>query len=436
MKESLGLRLTIIAVLTIVLLVPAFLIEDLIRERKDRRDNAADEISSKWGDDQTLIGPVLTIPFKETVTIEEKTETRIRYAHFLPEELNVNGAIYPETRYRGIFEAVIYESDIEMSGYFMTPDLTQFNVPKNNFLPDQAFITLGISDMKGISEFISLTVNKTTLEAEPGVESTGVVESGITFGPNGLDIYEAMDFEMKIDLNGSDFFYISPVGKETKMTLTSDWTNPSFNGDFLPVERSVTEDGFSASWKVLHLNRNFPQQFLHSNNGPSRSSFGVDLMMAIDTYQKTMRTAKYAIMFISLTFLTFFMIELLSQKVIHPIQYLLIGLALLVFYTLLLSLSEHISFDMSYLIASTGIISMISLYAASFLKNVKQTVVVFGILIILYIYLYILLQLQDFALLMGSISLFVVLGVLMYVTRNIDWFNTLKGTSLNRKIPK
>jgi inner membrane protein len=130
------------------------------------------------------------------------------------------------------------------------------------------------------------------------------------------------------------------------------------------------------------------------------------------------------------------MIELLSQKVIHPIQYLLIGLALLVFYTLLLSLSEHISFDMSYLIASTGIISMISLYAASFLKNVKQTVVVFGILIILYIYLYILLQLQDFALLMGSISLFVVLGVLMYVTRNIDWFNTLKGTSLNRKIPK
>jgi len=237
------------------------------------------------------------------------------------------------------------------------------------------------------------------------------------------------NFRIRLDLNGSAGLLFSPVGKETIAELKSDWTNPSFMGDFLPEERSVDGAGFSAKWKVLHLNRNFPQAWTGSQNLVGQTLFGVNLLLAVDEYQKTMRTAKYAIMFIALTFLTFFMIELLSRHTIHPIQYLLIGFALLVFYTLLLSISEYLIFAQAYWIASIAIIAMITLYARSVLANNLQTLVISGVLMLLYGYLFIILQLQDYALLMGSIGLFAVLAIVMYLTRKIDWFGIMDATN-------
>ncbi|HKK47194.1 MAG TPA: cell envelope integrity protein CreD [Balneolaceae bacterium] len=424
LKHSLGIRLFIIGFLALILLIPSFLIQALISERQDRRDSVADEISQKWGNKQAVVGPVISVPYKHYYKNGDKTDYTIGYAHFLPENLNIEGSITPEVRYRGIYKAIVYNSKLSISGDFPSLNLNGFNVPAQNFNPEDAFVSVGISDMTGIKDFIKINWNDKEYSANPGIESNDVLTSGISISP-GIEVGKKYHFDFNLNLNGSSALLFSPVGKQTNVQLSSGWPNPSFTGNFLPVDRKVDASGFQSTWKVLHLNRNFPQQWLGSNQEVSKSTFGVSLLLPVDEYQKTMRTAKYAIMFIALTFLTFFMIELLSKKVIHPLQYLLIGLALIIFYTLLLSISEYILFKFAYLIASAAIISMITIYSYSVLSDKRKTGIVFGILITLYGYLYILLQLQDYALLMGSIGLFVVLAVVMYLTRNISWFEIM-----------
>ena len=427
-KHSIGLRLFIIAVLTLLLMIPAILIQSLISERKDRRDEAALEISDKWGHKQVITGPIISVPFKFYVKDDQNQMIpTLRYAHFLPADLSVQGTLHPEIRYRGIYEVVVYSTALSISGRFESIDVSALKIPAGDILWDDAFLSLGISDMKGINNFITIRWNETSHTANPGIESRDVLLSGISIQPDIRPGMQEYEFSLDLNLNGSYGLFFSPVGKETKVELSSDWNNPSFGGQFLPVNREISAEGFRADWKILHLNRNFPQQWIGSEFKVSEALFGVNLLLAVDEYQKTMRTAKYAIMFISLTFLTFFMIELLSKKVIHPIQYLLIGFALLIFYTLLLSISEYLVFKYAYLIAALGIIILISLYTKSVLTNVLQTGIIAGVLIILYGYLYIILQLQDYALLMGSIGLFVVLAVVMYLTRRIDWFSIMSS---------
>lgn len=430
LKHSLGIRLSIIGFLTLILLIPSVLIQNLISERENRRDSVADEISQKWGSEQAIVGPVISIPYKHYFNSEENTEQTIKYAHFLPENLNIEGTVAPEVRYRGIYKAIVYNSKLSISGNFPSIDLNGFKIPIEDFLPGDAFVSVGITDMNGIKEFVTINWDGEEYLANPGIESNDVLASGISISP-ALETGQAYQFDFELDLNGSSGLLFSPVGKETNVQLSSDWANPSFTGNFLPVNREVSSSGFTSEWNVLHLNRNFPQQWLGPNQEVANSAFGVDLLLAVDEYQKTMRTAKYAIMFISLTFLTFFMIELLSRKVIHPIQYLLIGFALLIFYTLLLSISEYLVFKLAYLIASAAIITLITVYSYSVLSDKLKSGIIFGVLIILYGYLYILLQLQDYALLLGSLGLFVVLTLVMYLTRNINWFEIMSSQDQN-----
>ncbi len=342
----------------------------------------------------------------------------------------MEGTVTPEVRYRGIFEVIVYNSRLSFSGLFPALELNGFNIAPEDFLIDDAFVSVGISDMTGITEFVSIDWNGNEYIADPGIESDDVLESGISISP-GLETGEEQRFSFELKLNGSSSLLFSPVGKQTDVRLSSEWPNPSFTGNFLPVEREVNASGFSSEWKVLHLNRNFPQQWLGANEEVSNAAFGVELLLPVDEYRKTMRTAKYAIMFISLTFLTFFMIELLSKKIIHPVQYLLIGFALLVFYTLLLSISEYVVFGAAYLIASAAVITLISVYSYSVLSDMLKTGIISGVLVILYGYLYVLLQLQDYALLMGSIGLFTVLALVMYLTRDINWFEIMNGQERN-----
>lgn len=429
-KHSLGIRLSIIGFLTLILLIPALLIQNLISERELRRDSVADEISQKWGSEQAIVGPVISIPYKHFFKSEDNIVQTIRYAHFLPENLNIEGSITPEVRYRGIYKVIVYNSKLSISGNFPSIDLNGFKIPIVDFLPDDAFVSVGISDMNGIKEFVKINWDGKEFLANPGIESTDVLASGISISPS-LESGKEYQFDFELNLNGSSVLRFSPVGKQTNVQLSSDWSNPSFTGNFLPVDREVSSSGFTSEWNVLHLNRNFPQQWLGANQEVTNSSFGVELLLAVDEYQKTMRTAKYAIMFISLTFLTFFMIELLSKKIIHPIQYLLIGFALLIFYTLLLSISEYLVFKLAYLLASAAIIMLITVYSYSVLSDKLKSGIIFGVLIILYGYLYILLQLQDYALLLGSLGLFVVLALVMYLTRNINWFEIMNSQNQN-----
>ncbi|RLD77336.1 MAG: cell envelope integrity protein CreD, partial [Bacteroidetes bacterium] len=229
-------------------------------------------------------------------------------------------------------------------------------------------------------------------------------------------------FSFSLNLRGSEELYFIPLGKNTDVTIHAPWPNPKFNGAYLPDNHNITEEEFTANWHLLHLNRNYPQRWLGNQYNVAESSFGVNLLIPVDHYQKSERSAKYAIMIIAFTFLIFFFVEVLNRTRIHPIQYLLVGLALIIFYSLLIAISEHINFNISYLISSAAVIVIVTLYSKSIYKNTRQTTITGLTLVILYGFIFITLQLQDYALLMGIIGLFIVMAIVMYLSRKINWY--------------
>lgn len=423
-RNSVNFKIFIITLLVMVLLIPMSMIKLLIRERQMRQWSVVNEISSKWGNAQTITGPVLTIPYKQYFTDDKgKRRYHTEYAHFLPENLNISGVLNPQIRYRGIFKAVVYNTPLEISGKFNFPLFEKLNIRDEDVLWKRASVSLGISDLRGIKEQIDAGINGETLLMDPGLETKDIFDSGISSKIALPEKGKAMDFSFKINLKGSQNIEFVPVGKMTQVIMKSKWPSPSFDGAFLPAERVINEEGFSATWKVLHLNRNYPQQWRGNKYKVSGSSFGVNLYIAANVYQKSERMMKYAVMFIVFTFTAFFFSEVMNKKRIHPIQYLLIGFAITLFYTLLISISEHINFDMAYFIASLAVIGLITSYSSGILKSRALSLTVCGILTVLYAYLYILLQLEDYALVMGSIGLFAVLSTVMYMTRKVSWYS-------------
>ena len=421
-RNSVTLKLLVIGFLILVLLIPSSMVSSLVNEREGLRDGATSEVSSKWGAAQTLGGPVISVPYYVTYKNDKnETERRIEYAHFLPDSLHVTGELKPEKRSRGIYLVILYNARLKVSGSFPKLDFDALPISKSDYLLDQAFISFGVSDMKGIRDNIKMNISDTTYDFNPGIPVADIFESGISF-PINLQKKEPRNFELALNLNGSTDISFLPFGKETDVELKSSWGDPSFNGSFLPDTRLVDASGFTARWRVLQLNRNYPQQgsgkFITNEN-----KFGVKLLLPVDEYQKTFRSAKYCSMFIILTFLTFFFVEVLNRKRIHAIQYLLVGSAITLFYVLLLSMSEHISFNLSYLVASVIILLLVTLYGKSILKSNKLTALLGGILAILYLFFYSLLQLEDYSLLMGSFGLLLILAAIMYLTRKVDWYS-------------
>jgi inner membrane protein len=431
-KHSITVRLITIGILILLFMTPISMVEEIIMERESTKMQAVDEVSSKWGREQTIKGLVLTIPFKayskeyEDDTKEKFTlKETIGYAHFLPNELNISGDIQPEIRYRGIYEVIVYNSKVKLTGSFSSPTFDAWKIDTADIMWEDAFVSLGLSDLRSIQEDISVDWNGKKYNFNPGVESEDVIQTGISANlrlSNAESFQSISNFSLELDFNGSSSLNFIPLGKTTKVNIVSKWQNPSFIGSFLPDTRDVNTDGFSASWNVLHLNRSYPQQFIGTVVGMEESSFGVDLFMPVDEYQKSTRSVKYAIMFITLTFLVFFFIQILNAVNIHPIQYLIVGLALCIFYTLLIAVSEHISFSLSYIIASIAIISMVTFYAKSMFNKTSLTRMIFLMLTALYVYIYTIIQMEDYALLMGSVGLLVVLGSIMYLSRKIDWY--------------
>jgi inner membrane protein len=423
-KNSATFKILTIGFLLLVLLIPASMTKSLIQERKDRRNEVVDEISSKWGNQQTISGPVLTMPYKKYFKDSEgKTRYSVKNIHCLPKRLSVKGDIKPEIRYRGIYEAVLYNADITLEGMFELPDLQELDVAAKDILWSRSFVSLGIKDMRGIKENITASVDDQNISVTPGIESKDVLESGISAKLSVPSNKQILPFRFTVNLNGSQQINFTPVGEITDVSLASTWPSPSFTGSYLPVSRKISKDGFAAVWKVLHLNRNYPQHWKDNKYQISNSSFGVKLFIATDIYQKSMRTSKYAIMFFVFTFTALFFSEVINRKRLHPIQYLLIGFALCVFYTLLIAVSEHINFNISYFLSSIATILLITGYSKSILHSKRLSITVFGVLTLLYSYMYIVLQLEDYALLMGSIGLFILLGIIMYITRKIDWYS-------------
>lgn len=430
LKSNIYFKIGTIIFIMLMLLIPTSMIKSLINERENTQDNAISEVSSKWGEEQTISGPFISIPYYKYVkqfSKKDSTEKIVQlkeYLHILPNNLNINGEINPEKRYRSIYEVVVYNSKLDISGTFNNIDFDELDIKKENILFNKAEFVIGINDLRGIEKQIHLNWDNKQLSFNPGVTSNDVVRSGI----NALLSIDSNDstkhsFDLTLDLKGSQLLYFTPVGKITDINLNSKWPNPSFNGAFLPDSRKVSEKGFSANWNVLHLNRNYPQIWTNHRHKINHSSFGLNLLLPVDNYQKSYRSIKYAVLFIGFTFLVFFFIEVLNKVFIHPIQYILVGISLVVFYTLLLSISEHLKYNLAFIISAISTLVLISGYVKAILKSNKLSLLITGILLILYTFIFVIIQLQDYALLIGSIGIFLILGLVMYFSRKIDWYN-------------
>jgi inner membrane protein len=411
--------------LILILMIPTTMIEDLIREREGRQMEAFQEVSGKWGRQQTVSGPFLCVPY--TISNRDNADKTLiqttEYAYFLPDYLKINGDVVPEIRKRGIFEVVLYSSKLNMEGSF-APLQVKNLIPTGAVIQwDRATMLLGIPDLVGLDDQVSLQWNNESLVFEPGITAPNLLSAGIHVPVKLSENAGAnMPFQVQASLKGSEYLYFTPVGKVTEVVMNSPWADPGFTGAFLPDQKQVSAQGFNANWKVLNLNRNYPQQWTSVEaKSFSESAFGVSFLLPVDNYQKSTRSVKYAILFIALTFLAVFFVEMRQSKRVHAFQYALIGLGLVVFYTLLVSISEQTSFDTAYLTASVMTVGLIALYTRALFQSNKMAGLVGGTLTLLYGFLFVVLQQQDYALLLGSLGLFLILAVVMYFSRKIDW---------------
>lgn len=430
-RNSILLKLTGIGIIVLLLLIPTSMLQSLISERNALQNSVVNEISQNWSNSQTISGPVLTIPY--TVVLKDHNSQKrkeIKYAHFLPEKLLITGDVTPNTRKRGIYRASLYESSLSLSGTIDIPVLNAEQLGADQILYHDAFLQIGIPDMRGITKKVNITWGGEEKNAEPGLPVYEVVRSGIhvPLHLNKVVTETPVPFNISLALKGSNTINFTPVGKETSVKLSSSWSSPSFCGAFLPEKHSISEKGFTAHWNVLHFNRNFPQSWLGSGYDFSSSTFGVRMITPVQHYQMVTRSVKYAVLIIFFTFMIFFMGEITRKQKVHPFQYLLIGAALILFYALLLSIAEHMTFRIAYLTAAGATSLLLSFYTWSIMKKIR-TVIIFGVLFaVMYGFLYIILQSEDYALLLGSTGLFALLGTIMYLTRKIDWYR--KGTAI------
>lgn len=441
---SVLIKLGLIGFLTILLLIPSFLIQDLITERQNRQEEVIREISDKWSGSQLVQGPVLVLPYKATVMAEDpdtkKNSTReiLTNIYILPETLNISSEADPELLHRGIFDAVVYNSRIRVKGKFSALELKKSNIDPAMIRWEQAKVDIGLSDLKGLKNNPVIRLGNQNYEVEPDLTSLKLFSNNLVILPDlSTGKNTALNFSFDLDLRGSEKLSFLHLGKNTTVKIEGAWNNPSFTGRYLPDERSVSDSAFSASWKMPYYNRPYPQQWIEENTvlntadtvvkgtdkSDTRAVFGVDFLLPVDQYQKTTRAAKYAILVILLSFLSLFFTELLNKKSVHFLQYVLIGAAMTIYYTLLLSLSEQLGFNIAYIIASVATVSLIGTFIWSLLKNSKAALLFAGILTVFYSFIFVILQLQDMALLVGSIGLFVIIAALMYLSQKISWEN-------------
>ena len=427
------LKALIILGLILILLIPAMLISNLIDERESLRSEAVVEVSGKWAHDQNLVGPYLSIPYyNENGKASEKC-----FLQVMPENLKIAGNVTTETLHRGIYDVVVYHSNLKITGNFSKKDFK--DIPLEELCLERAILSMGITDLRGIENQLDIQLGDQNYRFEAGLYNQDVVSGDGVHAIVNLEDASSTDdsllndipFSMSLSLKGSEQLMISPIGGNTDVKLHSNWNNPSFTGDFLTSDKEIRKDGFDAHWKMMHLNRDFPQSWTTRDHekkfSPQHTTFGVTFLLPVDGYQKATRCVKYSILFTTITFIVFFFVEIMRKKRVHPLQYLLVGVALIVFYTLLVSLSEYLAFNLAYILAALATIILITLYSKAVLKSWAQGGFVGGVLLVLYGYLFTIIQLQDYALLAGSIFIFIILGVVMFFSRKVDWYNLNGG---------
>ncbi|OGR78144.1 MAG: hypothetical protein A2X32_01945 [Elusimicrobia bacterium GWC2_64_44] len=428
------MKLAVVIAIMLGLMVPLNMIDSTLKERLGRRNEAVADITSSWGKEQALIGPVLIVPYrysyktlkdtviKGVVSKVEVVETATADAWFLPERLNVDGKLLPEKLHRGIYEAVVYKGDITFSGKFAAPDPASLKLDGGQLQWADARVAFGVTDLRGTTDALELRFGGDAYRMTPGT-SVGEMPDGVHARVGAKAKAGNLSFSLKVGLKGSGGVSFAPLGVENEVRLSSPWPDPSFKGQFLPTERTIKPEGFDALWKVSYYGRPYPQYGAQALpvGQLQGSMFGVSFYTAVDSYRMTERAIKYGVLFFTLVFAVFFLFETLASLRIHPVQYTLTGAALCLFYLGLLSLAEFIGFGWAYLGAALASAVLVTLYTSSVLGGGKRSLLVGAELAAIYGFLYVTLNLQDYSLLIGTVGLFAVLSLIMYLTRNVDW---------------
>jgi inner membrane protein len=411
------------AALILLMLIPTVFVSNLVEERQARQEEVKKEVSSKWAGKQNITFPYLYLPYTiTTVASNGKITVEKKSFLILPENLNVSGAVTTEQRLRSIYSVLLYNSSLAAKGSFdihipddVDPSAVDWGGVK---------LCLGISDFKGIQQKIAAKINNVFYDFSAGLPTNQIDPTGLSSSVilNADDIGKQISFELPLKIKGSDQLDFTPLAGNSQFILTSNWNSPSFDGNALPSERNLNNQGFEANWNFNKANLPFNTVLKNFNFKRDDYAFGVSLLQPTDQYAKTLRCVKYAILFIGLSFSLFFIVEIMQKKPFHPVQYVLVGLALIVFYTLLLSISEFLQFDIAYLIASAATVLLVTIYAKSHFNKWTVASVFAGIIGAIYGFIFVLIRLEDTALLVGSIGLFVILALVMYVSRKINWY--------------
>lgn len=416
-----------LGLLALLLQIPVLLVWGLVEERARTRAQAVREIADGWGREQQIVGPFLVVPYEYRTVHLDAEQRQVATTHrstvtFLARSLDVDGDLETEKRYRGIFEATVYESTINISGVFELPEDVETAQDVTAYDWDQAEVVFEISDVRSIQNAAVLSWGGEEIDFQPGVGARGTDRIGI-HAPVAVDTEaDSIAFSSVFRLNGSSAIRFAPMGADTEVRLRANWPDPSFQGAWLPGEREITEEGFTATWRIPNLGRSFPQHWFGAGSEQIHLSlFGVELISPVDAYRQTERSLKYQILFLTLTFTTIWLFEVLAGARVHWIQYALIGSAMCLFYLLELSLSEHLGFGVAYAIAAGAVLGLVTCYGRAVLRSSGRTAALGGVVAALYGCLYVLLRLEDYALLTGSLLLFLILAAVMYLTRNVDW---------------
>ncbi len=427
-RNSVSLKVVFIGFLILVMLIPVSMIQGVIHDRRQISHDAQRDVMRSWGETQRIAAPILAVPYTRTIENQKQEKIERTYrAYMLPRDLTVDIDIRPDTRYRGIHEVTVYSAVLAFSGSFDKPTLDAMPHGAERILMEEIEFAVGVGDARAITKAPELSFGKTTAEFAPrGLEKDGLPPQIIA--PIGDAFEDATStFAFDLHLNGTSRLRLLPLGDTTVVNMRSSWRSPSFVGSYLPKSRNVSEQGFDATWEVSSLGRSLPSVWTEGSidvNLASQSEFGVELYLPVGLYQLSLRATKYAILFIGLTFVAYFLFEVIAGLRLHPLQYLLVGFANTLFYLLLLSLSEHLGFGLAYVASAVASTALISTYSGAILGERSRAVLVSVVLVLLYLFLYMTLKAETYAMLAGSIGLWVTLATIMYLTRKVDWYGS------------
>lgn len=429
-----------IGFLVLLMLIPMSMTRGVILDRQAVSMDARHDIMRSWGGEQLIGGPVLVVPYKRTrvISLDHRDQRNARYGerieeqgelYLLPQELEIDATLVPEIRKRGIHEVPVYTANTVISGVFAVPDTTGMGFDDAQFDWSRAFFALPVSDARAIRNSPSISINGEAAKFAAGGSSiAGFPQQIMALAGNMLDEQSRnapLSFSIDLDFGGTGVMKYLPFGDTTVVTVRSSWQSPSFVGAHLPETREISAQGFLATWRVSSLGRALPSRWTSDDAdglATVNAAFGIDLFVPIGPYQLTDRATKYAVLFIGLTFVAYFLFEVLLKLKLHALQYLLVGFANTLFYLLLLSLAEHVGFAWSYLVSAAGSTGLVAAYSSSILGSWRRASLVVAMLTGLYGFLYLTLNAENYAMLAGSIGLWMILGLVMYLTRGIDWY--------------